>query len=85
MAMTKDDLHHLVDDLPDSEVQAAARYIQYLRSSRDPFVQALLDAPLDNEPETEEELRTADEAWQEYLDGEARPWTEVREELTSDR
>ena len=85
MAMTKDDLHHLIDDLPDSEVHAAARYIQYLRSNRDPFVQALLDAPLDDEPETAEERKTADEAWQEYLEGKARPLAEVREELTSDR
>ena len=49
------------------------------------LTQALLDAPLDDEPETEEELKVADEAWQEYLDGKARPWAEVREELTGDR
>ncbi len=85
MTLTKDDLHHLIDDLPDSEVHAAARYIQYLKSSRDPFVQVLLDTPLDDEPETQEELIAADEAWQEYLDGKARPLAEVREELTGDR
>ena len=85
MTMTKDDLHHLIDDLPDSEVHAAARYIQYLRTSCDPFVQALLDAPLDDEPETQEELEAADKAWQEYLEGKARPLAQVREELTSDR
>lgn len=48
------------------------------------LTQALLDAPLDDEPETEEEHKVADEAWQEYLDGKARPWAEVREELTGD-
>ena len=85
MAMTKDDLHHLIDDLPDTEVHAAARYIQFLQNSRDPLMQALLDAPLDDEPETDEELKGANEAWQEYLDGEARPWSEVRGELESDR
>ena len=78
MAMTKDDLHQLIEDLPDAEVHAAARYIQFLRSNRDPFIRALLEAPLDDEPETEEELNAADEAWQEYLDGKARPWAEVR-------
>ncbi len=85
MAMTKDDLHQLIEDLPDAEVHAAARYIQFLRSNRDPFIQALLEAPLDDEPETEEELNAADEAWQEYLDGKARPWAQVREELTRDK
>ena len=73
MAMTKDNLHHMIDDLPDTEVHAAGHYIQFLRNSRDPFVQALLEAPLDDELETEEELKAADEAWQEYLDGKARP------------
>ncbi len=48
------------------------------------LTQALLDAPLDDEPETQEELKAADEAWQEYLDSKARPWAEVREELTGD-
>ena len=48
------------------------------------LTQALLDAPLDDEPETEEERKAADEAWQEYLDGKARPLAEVREELTGD-
>lgn len=53
-------------------------------NSQDQFMQALLDAPLDDEPETEEELKAADEAWQEYLDGKARPWAELREKLTGD-
>ena len=54
-------------------------------NSPGPFVQALLDALLDDEPQTVEELEGANEAWQEYLDGNARPWAEVREELTSDK
>ena len=85
MAMSKDDLHQLIEELPDAEVHAAARYIQFLWTNRDPFIQALLEAPLDDEAETEEEQNAADEAWQEYLDGKARPWAEVREELTRDK
>ena len=83
--MTKDDLHHLIDDLPDAEVHAAGRYIQFLQNSRDPFMQALMDAPFDDEPQTDEELEGANEAWQEYLDGEGRPWAKVRGEIASDR
>lgn len=85
MAMTKDDLHHMIDDLPDTEVHAAGRYIQFLRNSQDPFMQTLLNAPLDDERQTDEELEGANEAWQEYLDGEARPWVEVRREIASDK
>ena len=75
---TKDELHQLVDDLPESEMHAALRFLEYLRDQRnDPFVQALMDAPEDDEPDTPEEQQAADEAWQEYLSGKARPWEEV--------
>ena len=63
----------------------AAHYIHVLRNTEDPLLRALLDAPLDVEPETEEELKAADEAWQEYLNGKARPCAQVREELTRDK
>ncbi len=53
------------------------------RNSRDPLMQALLDAPLDDELQTDEELEAANRAWQEYLDGKARPWAEVRGEIAS--
>ena len=48
-------------------------------------MQALLVAPFDDEPQTDEELEAANEAWREYLDGKARPWAEVRGEIASDR
>ena len=58
MAM-RETLHQLVDKLPESEVAAATRYLEYLSVARqDPFLRALIQAPLDDEPETEEE-RTA--------------------------
>ncbi|HEY8416177.1 MAG TPA: helix-turn-helix domain-containing protein [Thermaerobacter sp.] len=33
---------------------------------------------------TEEELADAEAGWREYLEGKARPWDEVRKELTHD-
>ena len=81
----KDDLHRLVDALPEKELHAALRYIEYLRDvGGDEFVRALMEAPEDDEPMTAEEAQGADEAWQEYLRGEARPWEEVRKELGND-
>ena len=78
----KDDLHRLVDALPEQEIHAAQRYMEYLRGGgSDEFVRALMEAPEDDEPMTAEEAQGADEAWQEYLRGEARPWEEVRKEL----
>lgn len=82
MVLTKERLHHLIDELPESELDAAERVLEYLRArGRDPLLRALVEAPEDEEPTTAEEDRESDQAWQEYLRGEARPWEEVREEL----
>ena len=63
----KEGLHRLVDGLPETEVDAAGRYLEYLRNLTDPFVRALLEAPEDNEVTLPGEDQAADEAWQEHL------------------
>jgi hypothetical protein len=80
---TKKDLHRLVDELPESEVPAAKRYLEYLRNLGDPMTQALMEAPCDDEPTTPEEDAAAAEAWQEYLRGEALSAEEAKRELLS--
>jgi hypothetical protein len=52
---TRDSLHRLFDERPESELEAAARFLRSLRATADPVLRALLEAPLDDEPETEEE------------------------------
>ena len=53
---TKEHLHRLVEELPESELSAAERYLEYLAMARrDPFLQALLRASLDDEEESEDE------------------------------
>ena len=78
---TKDELYRLVDELPEQELHAAKRFLEYLHNQGDPLLQALMAAPYDDEPTTPEEDKGAEEAWQEYLRGEARPWQDVRNEL----
>ena len=46
------ELHTLVDHIPESDVPAARKV---LRALADPVELAILAAPLDDEPETEEE------------------------------
>ncbi len=62
----KESLHKLVDQLPESELPAAKRFLEYLRDAgSDPFLRALAAAPVDDEPVTDEDLaaiREADEA-----------------------
>ncbi len=79
----KEDLHRLVDELPKKELPVAKRYLEYLRNMGDPVLRSFMEAPEDDEEETEEEAAMIEEARQEYLRGEARPWEEVREELAS--
>ena len=80
----KDELHRLVDELPQKELHGAKRFLEYLRNMGDPLLQALMEAPEDEEPTTPEEDEGAKEAWREYLRGEARPWEDVREELANE-
>ena len=62
-AMTsREELHKLVDHIPEADV-AAARKI--LRALADPVWQSILAAPLDDEPETEEERAEVEAARKE--------------------
>ena len=45
---TKDELHTLVDQLPERELEAAGRYLEYLRDIHDPVLRAFLAAPEDD-------------------------------------
>jgi hypothetical protein len=81
MMPTRDTLHQLIDELPESELAAAERFLHYLRATADPVLRALLEAPLDDEPETDDERRAVHEAREELARGEVRTLDEVRQEL----
>ena len=81
--ITREELRHLVDELPESELDTARRFLRYLRDTVDPLVRTLLEAPEDDEPTTPEEDESAREAWQEYLRGEAISAEEAKRELLS--
>jgi hypothetical protein len=68
----RDTLHRLVDEIPESELAVAERFLNYLRATADPVLRALLEAPLDDEPETDEERRAVHEAREELARGEVR-------------
>jgi hypothetical protein len=74
-------LHRLIDELPESELATAETYLHYLRATADPVLRALLEAPLDDEPETDEERHAVQEAREDLGRGEVRTLEEVRGEL----
>ncbi len=69
----KEQLHRLVERLAETEVHAAQRFLEYLCDvSQDPVLQALRDAPDDDEPLSPEEAAESDAAWKAYLEGKDR-------------
>ena len=68
----KEELHRLIDELPASEARTARRFLEYLRNvGSDPLLRALMEAPEDDEPETEEERAAVQEAREQLARGEA--------------
>jgi len=55
-------LHRLVDQVPRHRLHLIARLVEAVLSEEDPVARALDNAPEDNEPVTEEDLRELDEA-----------------------
>ncbi len=66
---TRDSLHQLIDSLPDELLGEAERYLMTLQTD-DPVLRALLLAPYDDEPETDEEHEGVLEARAEAARGE---------------
>jgi hypothetical protein len=80
---TKSVLHQLVEQLPDCEVPAAARYLRYLRDTleHDPIVRFLDAAPEEDEPTTPEETAALEEGWEAYKRGDVLSDAHLRREL----
>ncbi len=78
---TRETLHKLVDLLPESEWEAARRVLEERLSKHDPVLRAFLNAPEDDEPETEEERADVDEAYEAIARGEVISDEELRREL----
>jgi hypothetical protein len=65
----REQIHRLVDELPDGELDAAKRYLQYLRDQGDLFARALANAPEDDEETSPEEDASTREAWDKRHEG----------------
>jgi hypothetical protein len=76
MAADKRHAHELIDQLPPSQVPAA---IGMLESLLDPVSRAIANAPVDDEPESEDERRAVakSKAWFKQRGGQGIPHEEV--------
>ena len=66
---TRETLHKLIDELPEDEIQAATLYLQHLRNRNDPVLAALLNAPEDDEPESDYERDAVAEGMEDLAAG----------------
>ena len=76
---SRERVHAIIDAIPEDRLQDAATALSQLV---DPIVLAFLNAPVDDEETTEEDLRALDEARAEYERGETVSLDEAMSELS---
>jgi hypothetical protein len=75
---TREALYRLVDSIPTAQLDDARKRLEPLA---DPFLAALSSAPIDDEPETDEERELVAEAKADIAAGNFVSLDEVRREL----
>ena len=80
-AKAKERLYHLVDKIPDAEIHAAERYLEYLAEHGDPFIRAVMAAPESDEPLSEEDREALEEGRRALAAGDVDGDEELRAEL----
>jgi hypothetical protein len=80
-ANVKERLYRLVDGLPDGAVDTAEYFLESLSTSDDPVVRALMNAPIDDEPVTQEEEEAVRESWEDHKAGRVQSLDEIEKEL----
>lgn len=79
----REQLHFLIDELPDTELSPAMRFLEFLGSRRDEhFLQLHAAAPWDDEPVTEEERQAIAEGLAEQASGLTRSHEDVQTRWT---
>lgn len=71
------DLHRLVDQLPRHSLHLVARLVEAVLSESDPVARALDEAPEDDEPLTEDDIRDLAEAEEAANGGDVMPDEDV--------
>jgi len=80
-AKAKERRYRLVDRIPEEEVHAAERYLEYLAEHGDPFIRALMTAPDEDEPLSDEDGEALEEGRRALAEGDVVTDEELRAEL----
>ena len=80
-AQDKNRLAELIERLPEGEIQAAVRYLEYLKDRGDPYLKFLMSVPEEEEELTDEFQRELDRAWKDIDDGQVISSDQLKQEL----
>ena len=82
---TKDYLHELINRLPENSTDAAGHFLEYLADTDDPVLRALWEAPIDDEPLSDEDRASLAAGWEDIKAGRIVTLEEVERELGDNR
>ena len=82
-AKVKERLYRLVDRIPEGEVHAAERYLEYLAEHGDPFIRVIMNAPEVDESLSEEDRDALEEGRRALEAGDVVTDEELRAELVA--
>ena len=74
-------LHQLIDELPEEQIRAAQRFLQFLCEQDDPVLRAIRSAPVDDKPLTDEDRKAIDEAQRDLDAGNRVSDAQIRADL----
>jgi hypothetical protein len=80
-AKAKERLYRLVDQIPAGEVHTAERFLEYLSTSDDPVLRALMNAAEDDEPLSAEDREALEEGRRALAEGDVVTDEELCAEL----
>jgi len=81
MLTTRERLHQLIDQLPESELDRVGRLLDDLRAHEDPVLRAFLEAPDSDESLTDEDRLAIEEGWEDIRAGRVASHDEVMRRL----
>lgn len=82
MSVPKKKLHELIDKLPDKEIPTVKKFIEFVLQNPDEHIlKTFNDAPYDDEPLEEDDLKAIQEAEKAISNGETKSLEQFKSEL----
>ena len=80
-AQDKNRLAELIEQLPEEEIHAAVRYLEYLKDRGDPYLKFLMSVSEEDEELTDRFERELDRAWEDIDGGRVISSNQLKQEL----